>query len=273
MPSGKKFPHLAREIAETIRRILHRSGPVFRKSVYGPLLRDTPGDRTFELCMTGYGPFIAERIAGYERAFLFLDIGANLGLFSLLADRHPLCRRVLAFEPLPSIFANLSANVERNRAVKVETHCLAITEAGRHVDLSYNPAHSGMSKISPEHGPGTVRAKGGDADELDRLVGDTQDDIMAKIDVEGSELKVLSILRRTRFYPAIKAIIIEISENTLAIRDKENLISLLGQEGFVELSRAGTEEHYDAYYVRRNATGQQPGARPQRVTISGPIRL
>jgi FkbM family methyltransferase len=250
MPFDMRTPRLARQLAEITRRILHRSAPRFRKSVYGPLLLDTPGDRTFELCLTGYGPFVAERIAGYERDFLFLDIGANLGLFSLLADRHPLCRKVLALEPLPAIFANLCANLERNRAVKVAAHCCAISEAGRHVEMSYNPAHSGMSKIILKRGPGTVRAKAVNAAELDRLIGDPQGDIVAKIDVEGSELAVLSILQKTRFYRAIKAIIIEISENSLASGDKADLLALLGKEGFVELSRAGSEKHYDAYYVR-----------------------
>ncbi len=55
-----------------------QSGSIFRKSFDGPYLLDTPGDRTFEFCVEGYGPFIADMIAAYDRKFLFLDIGANL---------------------------------------------------------------------------------------------------------------------------------------------------------------------------------------------------
>ena len=245
----------ARRLSDAARRLLNPSGLAFRRSVYGPLLLDTPGDRTFELCLTGYGPFVAERIAGYGHEFLFLDIGANLGLFSLIADRQPLCRRALAFEPLPSVFASLRANLERNSAAKVTAHCCAISDAGGHVELSHDPAHSGMSKVMPQRGPGTVRARAIGATELDRLVGEPQGDILAKIDVEGSEAAVLSILRRTRFYPAIKAIIIEVSEHNLAGDGKAGLLALLASEGFVEISRAGPDEHYDAYYVRQDAAG------------------
>ena len=260
-----RISRIARHLSDAARRLLHPSAPAFRKSVYGPLLLDTPGDRTFELCLTGYGPFVAERIAGYGRDFLFLDIGANLGLFSLIADRQPLCRRALAFEPLPSVFASLRANLERNSAAKVTAHCCAISDAGGHVELSYNPAHSGMSKVMPLRGPGTVRASAIGATELDRLVGDPQGDILAKIDVEGSELAVLSILRQTGFYPAIKAIIIEVSEHNLAGEDQAGLLALLASEGFVEMSRSGTEDHYDAYYARQDAADQKAAA----PTLSG----
>ena len=188
-------------------------------------------------------------IAGYDRTFLFLDIGANLGLFSLLAARHPLCRKVLAFEPLPAIFASLSMNIERNRAGKVEPHCCAISDAGSHVYLSYDPKHSGMSKVVADE-MGSVRAKAMNATRLTEVVGKFEGAILAKIDVEGSELTVFSILRQTGFYAAVDAIIIEISERNLTAHDKAELLDLLEAEGFAEVNRNGTAEHYDAYYRR-----------------------
>jgi hypothetical protein len=104
---------LLRTIADVLCRWLHKNRPddrrgestsalTFIRSVCGPDLLDTPGDQTFALCARGYASsFVDDVIRSYDREFLFLDIGANLGLFSLLADCHPLCRRVLAFEPLP----------------------------------------------------------------------------------------------------------------------------------------------------------------------------
>jgi hypothetical protein len=47
----------------------------FIRSVYGVHILNMPGDRTFELCATGYGRFISEAIAAQEKPFLFLDIG------------------------------------------------------------------------------------------------------------------------------------------------------------------------------------------------------
>ena len=249
---------LSRIVAEALRlgpaigidrRENHRKS-TFKKSFDGPYLLDTPGDRTFEFCMKGYGPFIADTIAAYEQPFLFLDIGANLGLFSLLAARHPLCLKVLAFEPLPAIFNNLTSNVQYNRAAKVSAHCYAIDDSDSDVELRFNPEHSGMSKLVASGMAGAVRAKPLGAERLTELVGKSPTAILAKIDVEGSELSVMSILRQTKFYPRLDAIIIEISERNLAPKVKSDLLDLLAEDGFVETSRNGPSEHYDAFYRR-----------------------
>ncbi len=76
-------------------------------------------------------------ISAAELAFLrrhdfgdgvIIDIGANLGLFSLvLRDRFPE-RRIIAFEPAPSTFAALSRNAARNGAVNMECRQLAVSD-------------------------------------------------------------------------------------------------------------------------------------------------
>ena len=70
------------------------------------------------------------------------------------------------------------------------------------------------------------------------------------IDVEGSELDVLATLRQTRFYHAIEEIIIEVSEVNLGIAGRRQLMAMLAEDGFEELSHAGAENHYDARYRR-----------------------
>ena len=222
----------------------------FARSVYGPLLWITPDDRTFELCVTGYGGFVRDAIAAQDRPFVFLDIGANLGLFSLLAARHPLCRRVIAIEPLPSIFPNLQANIRRNAAAAIEPVLGAVTlSSGELVHLSFNERHSGMSRIVGGL-PGSVAAPALSAGSLNDLLPDTNTRIVAKIDVEGSELDVLSTLRQTRFYRAIEEIIIEVSEVNLGTAGRRQLMAMLTEDGYQELARAGAENHYDARYRR-----------------------
>ena len=176
----------------------------FIRSAYGPYLSITPEDRTFELCVTGYGRFVSDAIASQGRPFVFLDIGANLGLFSLLAARNPHCRRVIAVEPLPAIFRNLEANVGRNEGDKIEPILGAVTATKEDfVYLSFDERHSGMSKIVD--GPhNAVRAPAISAEKLDRLLPNASTPIVAKIDVEGSEVDVMSALRKTRFYGAVE---------------------------------------------------------------------
>ena len=222
----------------------------FARSVYGPYLWIMPDDRTFELCITGYGRFVSDAIAAQDRPFVFLDIGANLGVFSLVAARHPLCRKVMAIEPLPAIFRNLEANIRRNAAGNVEPVWGAISPSSEEfVHLSFNERHSGMSKIVDRR-PGAVLAPVLSAGKLDGLLPGSSTRIVAKIDVEGSEINVLSTLRQARFYGVIDEIIIEVSEVNLGTAGRLQLMAMLAQDGYEELSRAGANNHYDARFRR-----------------------
>jgi FkbM family methyltransferase len=231
----------------------------FVRSRYGPYLLNTPGDRTFELCVQGYGPFVADCIVTQNRPFVFLDIGASLGVFSLLAARNPHCERVIAVEPLPDTFARLQANIRRNGATAIEPILGAVTETtDPTVYLSFDARHSGRSRIVDlQHG--SVRAPVISAEALDGLFPAPPRCVVAKIDVEGSEVDVLSTLRRTRFYNAITEVIIEVSELHLGSAKRSLLLTLLAQDGFEELSRAGAPDHYDARYRRvRLGDGREP---------------
>jgi len=247
----------------TPRRIAARLS--FVRSTYGPYLLNTPGDRTFELCVEGYGRFISDAIEGQDRPFVFLDIGANLGVFSLVAAANPHCERVIAIEPLPGIFGNLEANVRRNAADKIEPILGAITRTTDGMAyLAFDPRHSGMSK-TVEQRPGAVRTPAISIEKLDSLFPRPPAAIIAKIDVEGSEVDVLSTLRGSRIYGVIREIIIEISEANLGGAKRGELLSLLEQDGFEEISRSGLARHYDARYGRIAApTEQCPSNDPTR---------
>jgi FkbM family methyltransferase len=223
---------------------------LFVRSVYGVHLFNTPRDRTFELCVSGYGRFISDAIASRTEDFVFLDIGANLGLFSLLAARNPSCRAVIAIEPVPEIFRNLRANIMRNRAPNIRAVQGAVTSSPEpFVHLAFSPKHSGRTKIVAP-GTGTVAARAVSAAELDSLLPKSPMPILVKIDVEGSEADVMLTVKMTAFFPSIDEIIIEISERNLGTAGRERLLQILAEAGFVEFSRDGPPEHYDARYRR-----------------------
>src|SRR4051812_38803157 len=50
----------------------------------------------------------------FERSEVFLDVGANYGLYSLLAGLWNPTLRVVAFEPIPQIYEGLKRNVAAN---------------------------------------------------------------------------------------------------------------------------------------------------------------
>ena len=107
-----------------------------------------PGD--LQLRFHTYGPYGKDRIAiklakrgfwGYEgetiRVFLLLiqqartviDIGANTGLFALLAAKaNPRCN-VFAFEPVPFIFEMLQANIRLNGVTNLQAVAAAVSDS------------------------------------------------------------------------------------------------------------------------------------------------
>jgi len=229
----------------------------FVRSVYGVRILNTPGDRTFELCATGYGPFVADAIAAYHSPFVFLDIGANLGLFSLLAARNPDCRRVVAFEPIPRTFDILCRNIAHNSAALVRPVRGAIhSSVGLTVAMQCPPAHSGMAKVT--HGVGgTFDVPVITTAMLDEIVG-TPQAVMAKIDVEGAEPEVLSVLKATGFWPSVREIVIEISLRNLGDRRRSAVLGFLAAEGFRETARRGSDDHYDAHFTRASPVNASP---------------
>ena len=231
-------------------RLLTNRRFTFTKSIYGPYLRDNPEDFTHRLCIEGYGSFIADTIAAYDQPFIFLDIGANAGVFSLVADRHPLCRRVYAFEPMPASYQNLKINIVRNQALKVTAVGAAISGSDHALaTMSFNPKHTGTAKLARDH-PGAIEVRNVNACSLARLIPDKGFSILAKIDVEGAEAEVIRVLRDAPFYPRLKSLIIEISSINAGEKGTRELLALLGNEGFAERSRSGADRHYDAWFER-----------------------
>ena len=121
-----------------------------------------------------------------------LDIGANLGLFSLVTARARPDRRILAFEPAPSTFQALRRNVERNR-LDVECHQLAVAERdGTATFVVREKARANSSLVSDLVLPGEKRVDI-QCTTLDRFVEQAgiRSIALLKIDVEGFEASVL----------------------------------------------------------------------------------
>jgi FkbM family methyltransferase len=134
-----------------------------------------------------------------QRANLVLDIGANTGVFTLLACvANPNCR-VIAFEPVPRVFYRLQENIKIN---KWDTQC-EIRREGVSDTSGYTHIHvpdGDLPTSASLHRQG-FRGYGGT---LIKVPVTTIDDIclagmridLVKIDVEGFEDKVLKGMQR-----------------------------------------------------------------------------
>lgn len=125
---------------------------------------------------------------------LVLDIGANQGLYALITKCLCPSARVLAFEPLPSAFRALQANIALNN---FEVECLALAAADFDGEAEFYSPDAELttegSLIAVEVGGATPRVQRVRAGKLASIIetrGIARVDLM-KIDVEGSEVAVL----------------------------------------------------------------------------------
>jgi FkbM family methyltransferase len=130
---------------------------------------------------------------------LFLDIGANVGGYSLaLAD---LFAAVYAFEPNPVTHELLRFNLRLNKAANVTAFAIGLSDEDRIASFEVNRRNSGASRFSEsDRGDGERMAlplRSGDAF-MDEQTGTAAHAIgFIKCDVEGMELSVFRGLART----------------------------------------------------------------------------
>jgi FkbM family methyltransferase len=222
-------------------------------SAYGCRLAANWQDATFIFYVNGsYGYVLSDRLTQRSQPFLFLDIGANQGLYSLIAARNPACRGVWAFEPVVGTRALLERNIALNRATEKTTVIpAAISDTDGPLDILVRTGHSGGARIdAAPDAPADFQPERIDAISrkgLDALPLDRDGDIIVKIDVEGHEETVLRELLASRHARRITEIFYECDEGWL---DAEATTDLLRHAGFTRFEKIGNGVHYDILALR-----------------------
>jgi FkbM family methyltransferase len=135
-----------------------------------------------------------------------LDIGANTGVYSLLAlTSNPECR-VVAWEPFPGTYEKLVRNIELNGLqARAELRCEAAAESD---GMSFLEPHENwaMHTVSTIPSNSSISVRSSTVDSV--VPSDVQVDLI-KIDVEGREYEVLCGAKRV-LAESRPAILIEI---------------------------------------------------------------
>jgi FkbM family methyltransferase len=122
---------------------------------------------------------------------VFVDVGANLGLYTCVMASTGLVPRVIAFEPDKENFARLSSNLALNGlTTRVESHEVAVgARPGTATLIPSSRSNRGMSRIAA-----TISANSYDVAliALNDVVPLKDRKIAIKIDVEGFESEVLT---------------------------------------------------------------------------------
>ena len=227
------------------------SSPKYVKSFYGPLMFENWKDVTFRFCIRGsYGTVFSDYLKNYTKPFCFIDIGANQGLYSLIAGNNENCLKVFAFEPVPTTAGILTKNIGANNlGRKSEVHAKAISNENACHKIYINLEHSGATSIdqvtSESQSSQAVDIETVNSSYLDELTIPKDVDIVIKVDVEGYEKVVIEQLMQTGFLHNINTIYYEYDTK---IQDDMNTIEvLLKQNGFTKFFEVKDEGVKDVF--------------------------
>ncbi|MBV7259897.1 FkbM family methyltransferase [Erythrobacter crassostreae] len=223
-----------------------RSTPV--TTTYGVKMWSNWGDKTYAYCHYGtYGSYLADLLASVREPFCFVDIGANQGLFSLVAGQNASCAKIIALEPVGPTYERLVANLSANELdERSEALNFGLSDKVGEFPITLSKGHSGLAtlgdhgmQLSREHTQASVRLQ-----TMDALAGHLPEylPIFVKIDVEGHEETVIRELLQS---PHAKRIIAIFYEHDDRWTDKGAVNALLDDAGFEHSRIYGRGKHYD----------------------------
>ena len=125
----------------------------------------------------------------------FLDVGANIGLYTLLAGLAAHRPLIYAFEPDPSVFDRLKTNIALNGLINAHAVPCAVTDHDGEVDLHLLPGASASTDANAKRFTSSISVP---ALTLDTFAADQdlQRIDLLKLDTEMTEPVVLSGARR-----------------------------------------------------------------------------
>jgi FkbM family methyltransferase len=197
-------------------------------------------------------PCTLEWIEGFAPGDVLVDVGANVGMYTIwaAATRHA---RVFAFEPEAQNYALLNRNIMLNGlSERVTAYCLGLSDVSglsvlHMADLRLGGScHALGEALDFRLEPMQARfAQGSAAMRLDELTasGAIPAPTHIKIDVDGFEHKVVAGAAATLADPAVASLLIETNQNLDAHRQ---MVGQLGELGFrfdkAQVARAERQE-------------------------------
>jgi len=176
-----------------------------------------------------------------------LDLGANIGYFSLLVANNLPSVKVISFEPVASLFQNMNDNISLNNIKNILTVNAAVGEITEEKELFVSaPDNLGMSSFhQPENHSGKKeRVKVVAIDDWVKTSGLSKIDVI-KLDVEGSELGALKGMKEV-VQKQKPVLIVEVNPETLSMfnlkpSDIYDYLKQLNFEEFLILENARLE--------------------------------
>lgn len=171
-------------------------------------------------------------------ADLFVDIGANIGTYSIIAAKEGLL--TIAFEPTLSNFNSLLKNIELNKFKHlIKPFRFGLGTSNTEIEFNINPIKPGASGVNPIKKNGQkeiVTIKKFDELQIEEIK--TSKNVLVKIDVEGMELDVLNGMKD--FIKSTKHLSIIIESKHIGENKIEALLNTYAQFTISTIDRFNT---------------------------------
>lgn len=203
-------------------------------------------DATFRLYIFGgYGNFLNEFINSISKPFVFLDVGANQGLYSIISAKNSNCKKVISFEPIDVTYNFLNKNISLNEVEKkCSTYQLAISNINQKKKISFNPNHTGSVSLI-DRGNSNIKKEIEtiNSNSIDEILKDINQDIYLKVDVEGYEHVVINEFFKSNKSHLICGVFYEVDTRWVNPNDLKELLKKFGFNKFKTIGNSKT--HYD----------------------------
>ena len=202
---------------------------------------------------------------------VFIDIGANIGVYTLTAAQKIAQGKVYAFEPFEQNHNSLLSNIELNTFQNIQVEKLAIAECKKNISLFYDEADKNLGMVSAYNASmkneTIIKAVA-----LDDYAAENKINKIAivKMDIEGNELFALQGMKNILNYHQPK-LLIEIdaailSRTTYVAKDIFDFLDALNyapfyfnQSGYlVEKEPAVTVTRNVVFLPKKNLKTKQP---------------
>ena len=150
----------------------------------------------------------------------FLDIGANVGVYTLLASAE-IGAKTIAIEPVPEAFASLEMNIAINK-INAKVSLLNMAVGEQEDTITFTTALDTVNHVATAEEKATEPVIEVKVMPLDQLI-ETIPTII-KIDVEGYETNVIKGAKKTIANAGVKAIVIELNGSGTRYGFDENAI-------------------------------------------------
>jgi FkbM family methyltransferase len=142
-----------------------------------------------------------------EKDFTVLDIGANIGWYSLNFSKILTAGEVYSFEPIPDTYSNLQSNILLNKAANIKSFNLALSNVNGETEFFYNPDELGAASARNIKDLNDIKKVKCKTQTIDSFVTEKKINKLdlIKCDVEGGELFVFEGGKNTftEFKPVI----------------------------------------------------------------------